>query len=58
MRPTLRLVLAAALLAAPLAGAASAGCATDFVRDAPPSNPHSLTADPINAALAFARCAV
>jgi Ni/Co efflux regulator RcnB len=53
-----RLAVAAALLAAPLAGSASAGCAQDFVRDAPPSNTHSLTADPFNAAVAFAGCAV
>jgi hypothetical protein len=54
----LKLAVAAALLAAPLAGSASAGCTQDFLRDAPPSNTHSLTADPINAALAFAGCAV
>jgi hypothetical protein len=58
MRPTIRLAVAAVLLAAPLAGAASAGCTTDLVRDAPPSNTHSLTADPYNAAVAFVGCAV
>jgi hypothetical protein len=54
----LKLAVAAALLAAPLAGSASAGCARDFLRDAPPPDPHSLTAAPFNAAVDFVGCAV